>query len=150
MITGGVSGTTSEFVGGFLDDELKIIPGPELPMDFSGHCSVKINQTHVLLTGTADYFNGDQTLIVDVSSADNYTSMIFGSKMNQKRHYHACGTFIHEGKIQVVVAGNHPDSSDLRSTEIWDITFDNGWIQGKNSYIFFCIIQGFFIQRGFW
>ena len=105
--TGGVSGTTSEFVGGFLDDELKIIPGPELPMDFSGHCSVKINQTHVLLTGTADYFNGDQTLIVDVSSADNYTSMIFGSKMNQKRHYHACGTFIHEGKIQVVVAGNH-------------------------------------------
>ena len=107
---------------------------PELPMKFSGHCSAKINQTHVLLTGTADYFNGDQTLIVDVSSTDNSTSMIFGSKMNQKRHYHACGTFIHEGKIQVVVAGNHPDSSDLRSTEIWDITFDNGWIQGKNSY----------------
>ena len=98
--TGGISGTTSEFVGGFIDDELKTIPGPELPMEFSGHCSVKINQTHVLLTGTADYFNGDQTLVVDVSSTDNYTSMIFGSKMNQKRHYHACGTFIHEVKFK--------------------------------------------------
>ena len=89
----------------------------------------KINESMVILTGGVGYENDGQTILVDM--ALNQTNMSYGPKLNNRRFYHACGTFIHNENIVVIVAGSYPDSSHVKSTELWYTnSVDANWIEG--------------------
>ena len=89
----------------------------------------KINESMVILTGGVGYENDGQTILVDM--ALNQTNMLSGPKLKNRRFYHACGTFIHNENIVVIVAGSYPDSSHVKSTELWYTnSVDANWIEG--------------------
>ena len=120
-ITGGISPKTSEFI---LSNGTSI-EGPKLPIDLLYHCATKINDSFVLLTGGADTMG--QVLIVD---AEQNFKMEKGPSLLTERHSHACGTFIHQEKLWVVVVGGTNGYDILNTTELWDPSSDQGWIKG--------------------
>ena len=88
----------------------------------------KLNDFTILITGGTGYENDGVTLLIDTSM--NY-SMSYGPKLNTRRFYHGCGTFVSENQVFVIVAGNYPDSSNPRSSELWNPGLDQ-WIEGPD------------------
>ena len=52
-VIGGSGSTGSRRTSEIIDENGSKI-GPELPWDFSSHCSTKINSTHAIITGGAE------------------------------------------------------------------------------------------------
>ena len=57
--------------------------------------------------------------------------------MIESRSYHACGSIYHNGKTYMVVSGGISTDTKhgLATTELWDPTSDEGWIEGKFSTV---------------
>ena len=87
----------------------------------------KLNETTVISTGGLG--NYGKTLIIDMSHEDYL--IMSGPKMEWERNGHACGTFISNGKIMVIVVGGSDDLNFIGSTEIWDPSSDKGWVPGN-------------------
>ena len=124
-ITGGISAKTSELI----QSNGTSVVGPKLPVDLLYHCSTKINDSFVLLTGGAD--TKGQVLIVD---AEENFKMESGPSLLTERHSHACGTFIHQGKPLVVVVGGTDGYKLLNTSEIWDPSSHQGWTKGTYTW----------------
>ena len=106
----------------------KMIQGPELPYRLFYHCITKINETFIAVIG--DYHtNGTlPTLFIDIAKNSITTSTF---ELNQERRGHTCATFQHDGKTKVIIAGGHDQSNfNLDSTEILDISSNEGWEKG--------------------
>ena len=131
-ITGGYEFESVLYSTEFVNlDQSTAISGPDLNVeDYVPfyHCMTKLNETTVISTGGLG--NYGKTLIIDVSSQD-YLIMP-GPKMEWERNGHACGTFISNGKIMVIVVGGSDDLNFIGTTEIWDPSSDKGWVQGNN------------------
>ena len=123
-----------------MDCEYISRPGPELPVGFKSHCMSRIDNL-VILSGAlgsgAPTGNREvDTLVVDISN--NFT-MTYGPKMIKSRFSHSCGSIYHNGKSYVVVSGGMSNDTEkiigLATTELWDPTSDEGWIEGKFSTV---------------
>ena len=120
-----------------MDCEYISKPGPELPVGFKEHCMSRIDNL-VILSGAlgsgAPTDNREvDTLVVDISN--NFT-MAYGPKMIESRFSHSCGSIYHNGKTYMIVSGGFSIDTtgiqkELATTELWDPTSDEGWIEGK-------------------
>ena len=115
-------------------DENESILGSELPWEFSNHCSVKLNETHAILTGGTIY--PFRTLIVNL----NNLNMTQGPNIAVNRNSHACSRLSHpNGTNYIIIAGGYTrsyraaETVDIEaSTEILDVNnIAKGWYQGK-------------------
>ena len=116
------------------------IKGPDLPAEFIAHCMTKINEDLVVILGGR--ITEKKTLLVDIS---NNFSIKEGPTMIHGRDFHACGTFLLNGKTVVFTAGGYDGSKDI-STEFWDPTSEDGWIKGTVGKIYTSIFS-FFRKR---
>jgi len=92
--------------------------GPKLPMAMFGHCKVKLNSTHTLVTG-GEQQGGARTFLYDWEQAQwsELPPMIGG-----ERFQHGCALMT-DGRV--VVAGgyrglNTPEATVLNTTEVFD------------------------------
>ena len=125
-----------------MDCEYISKPGPELPVGFKEHCMSRIDNLVILSGalgsgGPTDNFKpirAADTLVVDISN--NFT-MAYGPKMIESRFSHSCGSIYHNGKTYMIVSGGFSIDTDdeLATTELWDPTSDEGWIEGKFSTV---------------
>ena len=102
--------------------------GSELPWEFYKHCSIKLNQTHAILTGGATY--PSRTLIVNLNNSETTRGPDFEVS---DRYSHACSRLSHHnGSNYMIVAGGYSSSQADDRTEILDVgNIDKGWYQGK-------------------
>ena len=113
--------------------------GPELPVGFTSHCMSRIGNLVILSGGRRSWTPpGNRevdTLVVDISN--NFT-MTYGPKMIESRFSHSCGSIYHNGKTYMIVSGGFSIDTDdeLATTELWDPTSDEGWIEGIFSVYF--------------
>ena len=121
-VTGGKSSPkTSEFI------RLNQVAteGPDLEYSFSDHSMISINSTNILITGSPNLL-GD-TLVVD----KNDFSMKIGPKMSSPRTSSTSGMFEYKGKSMVIVAGGNPLDPGYSTSELWDPSSNQGWLEGK-------------------
>ena len=113
----------------------------ELPWEFYNHCSIKLNQTHAMLTG--GYYNPSKTLIVNLNNFETTGGPNFNVS---NRESHACSKISHpNGTNYIIVAGGSGskygatvtvDYEYNESTEILDVdNINRGWYQGKTKVI---------------
>ena len=122
-LNGGIGYPTTS---GFIRINNQSTFGPQLPLNFGRHCSTKVNDNLVVLTGGV--FN-NRTQNLQVYTSDNF-AMVSGPDLMTKRYGHACGTFVYHDKIHIIVAGGFEGIFPHNSTEIWDPTSNSGWFQG--------------------
>ena len=134
-MTGGES---SDSYSNSSKQSIEIVDGNEsyssrtkLPWDFYKHCSIKLNQTHAILTGGAKY--PIKTLIINLNDFETTRGPDF--KVS-KRDSHACSRLSHHnGTNYIIIAGGYSDLDISKSTEILDIdNVDRGWYQGKTKH----------------
>ena len=129
-MTGGESSSrkSSEQSIEIVDENGSHSSGSELPWKFHKHCSIKLNQTHAMLTGGSEY--PSKTLIINLNNSEMTRGPDF--KVND-RDSHACSRLSHHnGTNYIIVAGGYSDLDITKSTEILDVDkIDSGWSQGK-------------------
>ena len=99
--------------------------GPDLEYSLSDHSMIAINSTTILITGSPNLL-GD-TLVVD---RNDFTVKI-GPKMSSPGISSASGMFEYKGKSMVIVAGGNPLDPGYSTSELWDPSSNQGWLEGK-------------------
>ena len=115
------------------------VKGKDFPTTIHGHCTIKINSTHALVTG--GYQDGSysaSTWFVDLTT----TTFTPGPKMTTTRSSHGCSTFKLGRKTFGIVSGGS-NGNKLDSTEI--IEFLHFWIFFKELLWFGSIV----VQKDF-
>ena len=130
-MTGGESSSriSSEVSIEIIDENGSHSSGSELPWEFYKHCSIKLNQTHAMLTGGSEY--PSKTLIINLNNSETTSGPDF--KVSH-RYAHACSRLSHlNGTNYIIVAGGFSGLDTItKSTEILDVDkIDSGWSQGK-------------------
>ena len=105
-LNGGIGYPTTS---GFIRINNQSTFGPQLPLNFGRHCSTKVNDNLVVLTGGV-FDNRTQNL--QVYTSDNF-AMVSGPDLMTKRYGHACGSFVYHDKIHIIVAGGFEDILSL-------------------------------------
>ena len=129
-MTGGYGGnvqwlSSSELIGPGGASE-----GPELPIELTQHCMVRLDESRVMMIGGFDNTNYETSANTHIYDFDSGT-WSNGPALNQARKLLGCGSFssaAHGGKTMVVVAGGY---FLMDSVEFWDPTGEEGWIQGN-------------------
>lgn len=98
------------------------IEGPELPVAMQGHCKVKLNSTHTLVTGGYSTENQEGRAYIYDWQTGTWTAL--PEMLSGERFLHGCALL---GDGRVLVAGGYhgfgqPDPSDLSSSEVFDLT----------------------------
>merc|ERR1712004_599742 len=104
------------------------VKGEDFPTTIMGHCTIKINSTHALVTGGfQDESRSASTWFVDLTT----TTVTPGPKMPSPRYLHGCSTFHLGKKTYGIVAGGWGNSGKLDSTEWIDLEEDSPtWTEG--------------------
>jgi len=116
----GVTDLSSSQVYDF--SRMEWVEGPELPMAMQGHCKVKLNSTHTMVTGGYSTENQEGRAYIYDWQAATWTAL---PQMNSgERFLHGCALL---GDGRVLVAGGYhgfgqPDPSDLSTAEVFDLT----------------------------
>merc|ERR1711860_198799 len=104
------------------------VKGKDFPTTIVGHCTIKINSTHALVTG--GYQDGSisaSTWFVDLTT----TTVTPGPKMTSRRSYQGCSTFHLGRKTFGIVAGGYDHPNYFDSTEWIDLDEDSPtWTEG--------------------
>ena len=131
-VTGGESSDTysnsSKQSIEIVDENGSHSSGSKLSWNFHKHCSIKLNQTHVILTGGSPY--PSKTLIINLNNSEMTRGPDFEVS---KRDSHACSRLSHpNGTNYIIVAGGYSDLDILKSTEMLDVNnIRRGWYEGK-------------------
>ena len=107
----------------------KFTPGPILPMGcIQQHCMIKLNESMIVIAG--GYSAKNKTYLVDISKDFTF---IEGPLLKIGRHDLSCGTFKFNNKTIVIVSGGIDNNMQIPidSTELWDPTTQDGWVEGK-------------------
>ena len=107
----------------------KFTPGPILPMGcIQQHCMIKLNESMIFIAG--GYSAKNKTYLVDISKDFTF---IEGPLLKIGRHDLTCGTFKFNNKTIVIVSGGIDNNRQIpiNSTELWDPTTQDGWVEGK-------------------
>merc|ERR1712004_472435 len=103
------------------------VKGKDFPTTIVGHCTIKINSTHALVTGgRQDGSYSASTWFVDLTT----TTVTPGPKMRTRRSYQGCSTFHLGRKTFGIVSGGFYNGF-LDSTEMIDFDEDSPtWTEG--------------------
>ena len=123
--SGGLNSNSSELVGG-----LKSVSSTDLPQAMYAHCSIKINDSVILVTGGKSRNPGNQTYF------HNFKTGFWsdGPELNQSRFQHGCKSFYIGNDLILVVAGGFGTKGMLKSVEFLNVNkLEEGWITPKNT-----------------
>jgi len=98
------------------------VEGPQLPLAMQGHCKVKLNSTHTMVTGGYSTENSEGRAFIYDWQAGTWTDL--PEMISGERFLHGCALL---GDGRVLVAGGYhgfgqPDPSDLSTAEVFDLT----------------------------
>ena len=117
-ITGGY---TSKFSTEIVTDTEATL-GPPLAEGMYWHCSVHINNTHVILMGGKE--NGFRPYIFNLN---NFDELFFGSELSFTRKGCAASQIIHpNGTVFIIIIGPNDTSEILNTDDIF-----GKWLKGE-------------------
>ena len=104
------------------------VKGKDFPTTIARHCTIKINETHALVTGgVQDGSYSASTWFVDLTT----TTFTPGPPMKMKRLHYGCTTFNLGTKTFGIVSGGQNNENRLDSTEIIDLDENHPtWTEG--------------------
>ena len=126
-ITGGY---TSKFSTEFVSETEATI-GPTLEIGMYWHCSVHINNTHVILMGGKE--NGFRPYIYDLN---NFNEFFYGSDLSFTRKGCAASQIIHTNGTAFIIIVGPDDTSEILNTD----NIFGEWLKGEIEiyYYLFC------------
>lgn len=105
LVLGGSDGSADLTTSEALESALRFVPGPALPHEADGSCLVRLNSSHVFVTG--NWPSDSRAFAMDVDSGE-WSAM---PDMARGRSLHGCGLVENEeeeeGGWEVVVAGGN-------------------------------------------
>ena len=123
--SGGMNTSTSELIDGKSSRSYQ-----DLPEAMHAHCSIKINDSVILVTGGNSGSAKNQTFYHDFKNG----KWSNGPALNHARYMHACKSFNLDGKMHLVVAGGFGVAGKLKSVEFLSMeSADKGWFSGTTT-----------------
>ncbi len=113
-------------------------PGPELPVDVSDHCLVKLNSSTAMLIGGRGANQSSYFLEIPVhEKKEEQVKSVRGPKLLVKRREHSCGVLVNPGdgnrQVLVVAGGwNEELYRPVNSTEMLVVGSNQGWTKGPD------------------
>ena len=119
-ISGGISTRKPQKSSELISSKTSI-SGPTLPQILFGHCTIKLNDSTILITG------GSSSTSRKVKDQQNYSSTFqniasgqvsLGPKFNEPRFKHKCAKFNFDGKTYALVTYSGTDSSNYENPSL--------------------------------
>ena len=102
--------------------------GPELPKNLFHHCTIKLNETTILITGGQTKIDKQSVFSNDTIFQNVITGKVsFGPQFNKKKIKHKCGKFSFEGKTYALTTSSGTDMEvlDLENPQDgWQVILD--------------------------
>ena len=128
LLSGGFVGT-KDLDSSVLIDSSSTMELKDLPIEISTHCNVRMNSSHMMVTGGYSYDGGrrSETLLFDLTKEE----WADGPSMRAERSSHGCAQMALGDKTIIWVTGGWDGSRSIQFTEYLE-DLNQGWQSGPD------------------